>query len=273
MSGRGVSLKDALVNQYQAILAAGAVGFALVSGSWLPFLVLAGLELVLLPAVVGNERLANAIEMRRRGALAPGSGVTTAPPPRLTGEGLSFERRQRFAEIQSLAAVIERSYARLSEVSQPLLLEQRAKLDQLLGNALSHLKALEAFEDLGAVKAAPETLASEIAELERRIADPATSEALRQRLRDGRDYKVRLAESMARGSERREVLLAELETLETALKILAQESAALLAPGEVAARLDELVAGAEATGETVREIEELSRLGDASQRQRATLLQ
>ncbi|HYN43249.1 MAG TPA: hypothetical protein VE129_15845 [Thermoanaerobaculia bacterium] len=67
--------------------------------------------------------------------------------------------------------------------------------------------------------------------------------------------------------------IAELETLETALKILAQESAALMAPGEVAARLDELVAGAEATGETVREIEELSRQGEASQRQRAALLQ
>ena len=83
----------------------------------------------------------------------------------------------------------------------------------------------------------------------------------------------RVLKRSARGRERREVLLAELETLETALKILAQESAALLAPGEVAARLDELVAGAEATGETVREIEELSRLGEASQRQRATLLQ
>ncbi|MBK8595169.1 MAG: substrate-binding domain-containing protein [Holophagales bacterium] len=67
--------------------------------------------------------------------------------------------------------------------------------------------------------------------------------------------------------------IAELETLETALKILAQESAALLAPGEVAARLDELVAGAEAAGETVREIEELSRQGEAAQRQRVTLLQ
>jgi hypothetical protein len=273
MAGAGVSLRDALLNQYQAILAAGTAGFALLSGSWLPFLVLAGLELLLLPTIVGNGRLANALAMRRGGALAPGTGLSVAPPPRLTAEGLSFERRQRFAEIQSLAAVIERSYARLSEVSQPLLLEQRAKLDQLLGNALAHLKALDAFEDLGAAKASPETLAPEIAELERRIADPATPDTLRQRLRDGRDYKVRLAESMARGKERREVLVAELETLETALKILAQESAALLAPGEVSARLDELVAGAEAAGETVREIEELSRQGEAAQRQRATLLQ
>jgi hypothetical protein len=271
MSGRGVSLRDALLNQYQAILAAGAVGFALLSGTWLPFLVLAGLELVLLPAVVGNERLANALAMRRRDALSAGGA---APPlPSLTGEGLSFERRQRFADIQSLAAVVERNYARLSEVSRPLLLEQRSKLDQLLGNALSHLKALEAFEDLGMAGAAPETLTAEVAELDRRIADPATPEALRQRLRDGRDYKVRLADSMARAKERRELLLAELETLETALKILAQESAALLAPGEVAARLDELVAGAEATGETVREIEELARQGEAAQRQRAALLQ
>ena len=271
MAGRGVSLMDALLNQYQAILLAGAAGFALLSGTALPFLVLAGLELLLLPAVVGNERLANALAMRRRGALA--AGAAPPAPPRLTGEGLSFERRQRFTEIQALAQVIERNYTRLSEVSQPLLLEQRAKLDQLLANALAHLKALESIEDLSGMKAAPEALAAEIAELDRRIADPATPEAVRARLRDGRDFKLRLRDSTARVAERREVLLAEIETLETAMKILAQESAALQAPGEVAARIDELVAGAEATAATIREIEELSRQGEAARRQRAALLQ
>lgn len=273
MAGRGVSLKDALLNQYQAILFAGAAGFALLSGSLLPFLVLLGLELIALPAVVGNVRLANALEMRRRAALGPVAAPPLPRPPRLTGEGLTFDRRQRFAEIQSLAAVIERNYTRLSEVSQPLLLEQRSKLDQLLGNALSHLKALDAIEDLSGTKAGPEALEAEVAELDRRIADPATPEAVRARLRDGRDFKLRLRDSTGRVRERREVLLAEIETLETAMKILAQESAALQAPGEVAARIDELVAGAEATAETVREIEELSRQGEAARRQRAALLQ
>lgn len=271
MAGRGVSLRDALLNQYQAILLAGAAGFALLSGSPLPFLVLAGLELIALPAVVGNVRLANALEMRRRAALGPAPPLPR--PPRLTGEGLTFDRRQRFAEIQSLAAVIERNYTRLSEVSQPLLLEQRSKLDQLLGNALSHLKALDAIEDLSGTKAGPEALEAEVADLDRRIADPATTEAVRARLRDGRDFKLRLRDSTGRVRERREILLAEIETLETAMKILAQESAALQAPGEVAARIDELVAGAEATAETVREIEELARQGEAARRQRATLLQ
>ena len=273
MAGRGVTLRDAFLNQYQAIFAAGAAGFAILSGSWLPFLVLAGLELVLLPAVVGNERLANALEMRRRAALADAGGVGSAGIPRLTGEGLSSERRQRFAELQSMAAVIERNYTRLSEVSRPLLLEQRSKLDQLLGNALAHLKALEAIDDLAATKNAAWTLEAEIADLDRRIADPSTSEAVRSRLRDGRDYKVRLRDSTARVRERREMLLADIETLETAMKILAQESAALQAPGEVAARIDELVAGAEATAETVREIEELARQGEDAQRQRAAQLQ
>jgi hypothetical protein len=267
MSDRGVSLRDALLNQYQAILAGGAIGFALLSGSWLPFLVLGGLELVLLPTVVGNERLANALAMRRRDSLGEGSGM---PPPPLTGEGLSFERRQRFTEIQSVAAVIERNYVRLSAVSQPLLFEQRAKLDQLLLSAQSHLRALEAYDDLGK-STSTETLDLEARDLERRIADPATSESLRPRLLETLDFKTRLKESMARAKDRRDVLVAEVETLETALKILAQESAALLAPGEVSARLDELVAGAEATSETVRELEDLAREGAQASRQKAVL--
>ena len=267
MPSQGVSLRDALLNQYQAILGVGAAGFALLSGSWLPFLVLAGLELVVLPTVVGNERLANALAMRRRDALG---GDAAVPAPPLTGEGLSFERRQRFAEIQSVAAVIERNYVRLSSVSQPLLLEQRAKLDQLILNAQAHLRALEAYDDLGKASS-PATLDQETTELERRIADPATSESLRSRLRETLDFKSRLKESMARGRDRRDVLVAEVETLETALRILAQESAALLAPGEVAARLDELVANAEATTETVRELEDLARAGEQASRQRAVL--
>jgi hypothetical protein len=273
MAGRGVSLKDALFNQYQTILLAGAAGFALLSGSALPFLVLAGLELALLPAVVGNERLANALEMRRRRTLAESGGAPAEAAPRLTPDGLSLDRRQRFTQIQALAFVIERNYTRLSEVSQPLLLEQRAKLDQLLANALSHLKALESIEDLSGMRSAPEALAAELADLDRRIADASTPEAVRSRLRDGRDFKLRLRDSTERVKERREVLLAEIETLETAMKILAQESAALQAPGEVAARIDELVAGAEATAETVREIEELARQGEAARRQRAAALQ
>lgn len=267
MSDRGVSLKDALLNQYQAILAGGAAGFALLSGSWLPLLVLGGLELVLLPTIVGNERLANALAMRRRGR--PGAGSSPAAPP-LTGEGLSFERRQRFAEIQSVAAAIERNYVRLSSVSQPLLLEQRSKLDQLLLNAQAHLKALEAYDELGKT-ASGATLDQEIADLERRIDDPATSGPLRPRLRETLEFKTRLKGSVARAKERREVLLAEIDTLETALRILAQESAALLAPGEVAARLDELVASAEATSETVRELEDLAHAGAQASRQKAVL--
>lgn len=66
------------------------------------------------------------------------------------------------------------------------------------------------------------------------------------------------------------MLLADIETLETTMKNLAQESAALQAPGEVAARIDDFVAGAESTAETVREIEELARQGETAQRQRAT---
>jgi hypothetical protein len=268
-TSRGVTLKEAVVNQYQAILAAGAIGFSLIAGSFIPLLVLAGIECLLLPTVVGNQRLANALEMRRRSALGGEQGL----PPHLpvTDEGLSFERRQRFNEIQTLAAVVEKNYARLSEVSQPLLLEQRAKLDQLLVTAHSHLKALEAYEELTKVQGNEEALGREIDALEKKTADPSLSASLRSRHEETLAFKRKLLASLGRSRETRESLFAQLDSLETALRILAQESAVLGAPSEVSARLDELVQSAEATSETVRELEDLARVGVQVSRQKAVL--
>src|SRR5262249_22548650 len=152
-----------------------------------------------------------------------------------------------------------RNYARLSETSRPLIEEQRAKLQALLANGQAHLRALAAYDELAA--RSPGDIAAEIASLERRLADPATPRNLKEKVSETLAFKQRLKEALSRSEENRAVLQTELESLSTALRILAQESAALLAPSEVAHRLDELVSGAESTNKAVRELEDLAAEG------------
>ncbi len=236
------------MNQYQAILVGGAALLSLVAGAAWPLVILAGLELLALPLVVGNERLGNALAARRRTA----EGLE---PAKRSLEGLTPASRRRYDSLSALADAVQRNYARTSDVTRPLLEEQRAKLEAVLDSAVSHLRALEAIEELGRTGAEAADVDREIAALEGRLASEATSPNVREKLSETLAYKRRLKEALARSAERREAIRAEMETLETALQILAQESAGLLAPSEVAARLDDLVRDAETTGDTVRELE------------------
>ncbi|HKA35960.1 MAG TPA: hypothetical protein VKH43_04025 [Thermoanaerobaculia bacterium] len=245
------TLKAALLNQYQAIVLAGALGFTAVAGAAWPLLVLAGLECLVLPFLVGNPRFERMLLARRLASLSPGE---PADPARLDAEG-----KRRFQHLEELTRAIEANYARLSEASQPFLEEQKTKTAAILQNALQHLRALQAYSDLDRTVGAEGDLRAEIERLEAKTRDPATAPSVRERYEQNLEFKRRLAETVARSRDLKESLSAELDSIETALRILAQESAALLAPDAAAARLDEVVREAETTGSTVREFEQIAR--------------
>ena len=257
--GKPSTLKAALFNQYQLILALGAVGFTVVAGAAWPLLVFAGLEFLVLPFLVGNPRFERMLAARRLSAL---SKTAAAPidPSRLDAEG-----RRRYEELQELTRVIEGNYARLSDASQPFLEEQKAKTAAILGNALQHLRALQAYAEIDRIAGSEKDVRAEIERLEAKIHDEATAPSVRDRYAQTLEFKRRLADTFARSRDLKESLAAEVESIETALRILAQESAALLAPEDAAARLDEVVREAETTGVTVREFEQLAHeAGDAA---------
>jgi len=255
-TSRPFTLREALLNQYQAILVAGAAGFCLVAGDVWPALVLLGFDCVALALVVGNQKIG------RLRYLKSLSKESTAPATPGTSFGsvwnLSPERRRVYEEMNELTRAVEAGYARLSEVSRPLVAEQRSKLQTILGTTLSRLSALQAYDDLSKKDDAAGRLASEIAALEAKVADGSTAGGLREKYRDTLAAKRRLQESFARSAENRAVLETELDTLGTALRILAQESTALQLPSQVSQRLDEILSSAESTNRTVRELEELS---------------
>jgi len=252
--GKPSTLRAALLNQYQAILALGALGFTAVAGAAWPLFILAGVELLVLPFLVGNPRFERMLAARRLASSLPQDPGAPIDPSRLDADG-----RARYDRLENLTRVIEGNYARLSDASQPFLEEQKAKTAAILQNALQHLRALQAYAEIDRTTGSEADLRSEIDRLEKKSSDQATSSGVRERYAQTLEFKRRLLEAVGRSRDLKESLTTELDSIETALRILAQESAALLAPDDAAARLDEVVQEAETTGSTVREFEQLAR--------------
>lgn len=270
-NSKPLTLREVLFNQYQAILAAGALGFSILVGEGWPFWLYAGLNGLTIPFLVGNDRIGRLRWTRERAREI--EEAAAEPEDVRKGEPLPPNAQKRFDELAAIARNVERNYQRLSEVSRPLLEEQKAKLQSILATGRSHLSALSVYEDLEREGMDAEELAKEIGDLEARVANASTPDGLRAKLRETLSFKRRLGETLARSSENRAALEAEFDSLETALRILAQESTALLAPSEVAKRLDELVSSSESTNETVRELEKLAEDGRDVRRLRAASLQ
>jgi len=247
------TLKAALFNQYQVIVLLGALGFTAVAGAAWPLFVLAGLEFLVLPFLVGNPRFERMLAAKRL------SSFSQDPSAPIDPSLLDADGKKRFQRLQDLTRVIEGNYARLSDASQPFLEEQKAKTAAILQNALQHLRALQAYAEIDRTAGTEGDLRAEIQRLENKAKDQATAASVRDRYAQTLEFKRRLVEAVGRSRDLKESLSTELDSIETALRILAQESAALLAPDDAAARLDEVVKEAETTGSTVREFEQLAR--------------
>jgi hypothetical protein len=231
----------------------GALAFTGVADAAWPLFVLGGMECLVLPFLIGNPRFKRLLAAQARAAIP----VDAAVP--VDASSLDSAGRARFKPLQELTRVIEDNYARLSDASQPFLEAQKIKTAAILENALQHLRALQAHAEIDRMLGTESTLRAEIERLETKVADPATAPSVRERYAQTLEFKKRLGQTLSRSRDLKESLATELETIETTLRILAQESVALLAPEDAAARLDEVVQEAAITGATVREFEQLTR--------------
>jgi len=77
------ALKAAIANQYQAILAAGAVGFSVLMLSPLPLLLFAGVELMVMPMMV--DRIRRRLEIEKKYADRVSGHTNTPMPPKGRG--------------------------------------------------------------------------------------------------------------------------------------------------------------------------------------------
>jgi len=245
---RHPALKRALGNQYQAILAGGAIAFSLLISNPLPLLLLIGAELVTMPFIL--ERLRRRIEIERKFASREERAISQEQQYR----ELPQAERERFQRLKHLCTQITSNYRSLSPESQIVLAEQVDKIEAILVSCLRRLWLLQKHAQLqGAVDGGG--LAQGIAELEEALAKRTMSEREREAWTQNLEVKRQLLESVRRNETTCTTLVAELDTIESLLQLLLQKSLAASDAAAFAAEIDDALAQAEADAASVREME------------------
>jgi len=249
----GSILRELIFNQYQAIVLGGAAVASLITANPLPLLVWLGSELVLLPVLdsgplrrlVAKRKLQNA----RHQADAERSRVTA---------GLSPTYARRYQEMVRLCGLIEMNYQSLSGISQAYLAEQREKLDVILHSYVQRLTALQRYERMPASRD-PEEIGDEIAHLQRELQQDGLPERAKAALAKNLELKQKLLASVEQVGDTVKTLLTELDSMESLLEVLHQNSMALRDPQAISQELDTIVRQSEESERVVREMETLLR--------------
>lgn len=249
----GSILRELILNQYQAILAGGAALASLVTLNPLPLLVWIGSELVLLP-VLDSGPLRRLVA-RRKLALARANAEAERARIR---ESLTPEHTERYEAMENLCRLIEANYQSLTGISQAYLSEQRQKLDVILQSCLHRLMALQRYERMPATRD-PEEIEHEIAELERELEQENVPERAATALRKTLELKRTLLASVSRVGDTVRTLLTELDSMESLLELLHQNSISLRDPQAISSELDSIVRQSEESERVVREMEALLR--------------
>ena len=247
---RNPALKRAIANQYQAILAVGAVGFSLLLANPLPLIVFAGAQLMVMPLLV--DRLKRRMEIEQK---ASQRQYETMSGEQRYGE-LPGPMRQRYDRLRQLCGQVQENYRGLSPASQGVLADQTEKFNAILANALRRLWLLQKYEELARTFSARQ-VKDEIGKikmaLESTTLDPRVREAWQQNL----SIKEKLLASADRNQSQMQALAAELDSLETLLQLLLQKSLAATDAGAFALEIDDVVSQAEADAASVVELERM----------------
>jgi hypothetical protein len=246
-------VKAAFQWQYNLIGLGGAVAFAAISGSGLPLILGAGLEMIYLAAVPQMSRFRRlvrswkyaeekrAIEVRLR-------ALFNEIPPDL---------RVRYGRVEALCRNIRENYARLSAATQLFAKETEDRLDGLLQGYLRLLHALQQhYEYLRNTDV--ERIKKEAAELERHMAadPPKVQEINRKRL----EILAKRIEKFGKIRENCSIIEAQCGAMEDVLQLIRDQSVTLRDPQQVSDQLEGLVHDVEQTEQSVREVEAIFEL-------------
>jgi hypothetical protein len=252
----GSILRELILNQYQAIVLGGTALISLIALNPLPMLFLLGTELVLLP-VLDSGPLRRLVARRRREiALAESAAARAGLVAALTPANA-----KRFAAMEGLCRHIETNYQSLTGISQAYLAEQRGKLDTILQGYLHRLMAVQRYERLPPGRTRGE-VEEEIEELERELTEPDLPERAAAALNKNLELKRRLLASVVEVGGTVKALVTELDSIESLLEVLHQNSISLRDPQAIAEDLDTIVRQSEASERVVREMESLLRSGN-----------
>jgi hypothetical protein len=241
-------VKEALKWQYNWIGLAGAAVFALVSGTGLPLVLAAGLELVYLSLVPQSSAFRRLVrswkyaEEKRQREVTLGAMFNELPP----------ESRKRYAGLDAMCGTIRANYTRLSSTSQMFLEQMQQRLEGLLQAYLRLLYGAFQYSEY-VLTTNPDSIKRDLSKLQHSIESdpPKVQEINRKRI----EILTKRVEKFDKVRENQKVLEAQCAAIEDVLELIRDQSVTMRDPQQVSDQLDNLVHDVEQTEETVRQVE------------------
>jgi hypothetical protein len=251
--GESNFLLDAFKSQYNLIALGTAVGFAVLSGSFLPLLLAAGFELTMLPLAErwGRYRRARGLEdeKKKRKQMARQQML----------EELGEDERRRYFVLEALASEIRQNYTAHDPSSRVLLTELAGKLDFLLAFYMRMRHSVARYDRYFATANASR-MQQRLAALEKEIAAaPPRLQDVKARTKAVLEKRV---ERYQRALENKQLVDAQTETVQEVLQLLRDQSYSMRDPRSIAEQLDSLVSAAEQTERGVKDMEEILAIED-----------
>ncbi|HVR70634.1 MAG TPA: hypothetical protein VMT87_07285 [Vicinamibacteria bacterium] len=241
-------LVEAFKSQYNLIALGTAVGFAVLSGSFLPLIIAAGVELTVLPLMERFQRY-NRARRREKDKHARKRGERAAMM-----DSLDERERERYLELEGLAEEIRQNYTGLDPSSQMLLDEVVSKLDFLLAFYLRMRSSVARYEHYFE-STDPRRIQDRMARLEQEMArSPDRVKRVKARTQA---VLVKRMERYQKALENKQLVDAQTETVQEVLHLLRDQSYSMRDPKTITEQLDSLVTSAEETERGVRDMEEL----------------
>lgn len=240
--------KEAFNSQYNWIAMLGAAAFAAVSGTALPLMLMAGLELMYLATIPRNARYQRLVRSRKY-AEAKRKGEKSLYELAVK---LPADMRSRYNALQTVCAAIRSNYAQLSSTSQLFAKQMEDRLDGLAQGFLRLLVATQMHRDY-LKTASPDEIRAEIARLQRSAASepPKVQEINRRRI----EILEKRLERFEKIRENHQVIEAQCAAMEDVLRLIRDQSVTMKDPQQVSDQLGSLVRDVEQTEEAIRQVE------------------
>jgi len=246
-------LKEALKWQYNWIGLLGAIGFALASGSGLPMLLAAGVELMYLSLVPQSSRFRRLVRSWKYAEQKRQQGERL----RALLETLPVDLKRRYAGLEEMSESIRSNNLRLSATSQVFVEQLDLRLRGLLQSYLRLLHSTEQYREH--LRSCPaDSIRHEVDQLARKVESdaPKLQEINRKRI----EILSKRLERFDKMRENQQVVEAQCRAIEDVLQLIQDQSLTLGDPQQISDQLDHLVQDVEQTEETVREFEAIFEL-------------
>ena len=241
-------VRAALTWQYNWIGLAGAAAFAVASGSGLPIVLAAGLELIYVAVVPQSSKFRRLVrswkyaEEKRKHEEKTKAIFMELPDP----------VKSRYSNVVKICHQIRANYDKLSSSSQIFISQMDQKLQSLLFGYVRLLQASHHQQQYVNVSD-PNVILREIRQLE--VALPRESPRVQEINQKRIEILRKRIEKFEKIRENSQVIHAQCAAIEDVLELIRDQSMTMRDPQELTYRLDSLVHDVETTESTVREME------------------